>query len=86
MRPTFDETDILEYPSPTSQGDEYHESSRRERSPVLAWLGRLITPVPRLRMRRQDHCHPGAPQVETALDMLAREHPDIYLWVLARME
>jgi hypothetical protein len=85
MRPTLDETDILEYPSPASQGDESHESSRWERSCFLALLRRLFTPGPRLRTRRQDHCHPGARRVETPLDMLAREHPDVFLLVIGGM-
>ena len=82
MPPTLDDTHILEYPSPASQGDESHESSRRACSPVLAWLGRLFTPVPRLRPRRQECGVPGAPRFETPLDMLAREHLDIYLLVM----
>jgi hypothetical protein len=85
MSPMIDDTDILEYPSPASQGDECHESSRRERSPVLAWFGRLFTPVPRLQPRRQEHCVPGASRFETPLDILAREYPDIHLRVMSGM-
>ena len=85
MPPTLDAADILEYPSPASQGDECHESSRRERSSVLAWLGCLFTPVPRLRSRRQEYCAPGASRFATPLDILAREHPDLHLRVMAGM-
>jgi len=85
MPPTLDDTHILEYPSPASQGDESHESSRRACSPVLAWLGRLFTPVPRLRPRRQEYCAPGASRFETPLDILAREYPDLHLRVMAGM-
>ena len=83
MRPVIDETDILEYPSPALQGDACHESSRQEHSPVLACLRRLFTPVPRLRPRRQKCCIPGSPRFETPLDLLAREHSDIHLRVMA---
>ena len=85
MRPVIDETDILEYPSPALQGDACHESSRQERSPVLACLRRLFTPVPRLRPRRQACCVPEARRFETPLDILAREHPDVHLRVMAGM-
>ena len=83
MPPTLDDTDILEHPSPASQGDDCHESSRRACSPVLAWFGRLFTPVPRLRTRRQAYCAPGAPRFETPLDILAREYPDLHLRVMS---
>jgi hypothetical protein len=85
MRPVIDDIDILEHPSPAVPGDECYESSRRAYSPVFAWLGRLFTPVPRLRPRRQERYVPGVPRVETSLDILARDHPDIHLWVMARM-
>jgi hypothetical protein len=85
MRPVIDETDILEYPSPALQGDACHASSRQERSHVLALLRRLFTPVPRLRLRQQECCVPGAPRFETPLDILAREHPDVHLRVMAGM-
>ena len=85
MPPVIDDTDILEHPSPASQGNECHESSRWERSPILAWLSRLFTPVPRLRTRRQEHCALGAPRFETPLDILAREYPDLHLRVIAGM-
>jgi hypothetical protein len=58
-------------------------SSRRERSHVLEWLCRLLTPVPRLRPHRQAYGAPGTPRLETPLDILAREHPDIHLRVLS---
>ena len=57
-------------------------TSLRGRSRFLAFLRRLFTPVPRLRPRRQECCVPGAPRFETSLDMLAREHLDIYLLVM----
>ena len=85
MPPVLDDTDILEYPSPASQGDESHELSRRERSRLLAFLRRLFTPVPRLRACRQEYCATGAPRFETPLDFLAREYPDIHLRVMAGM-
>jgi hypothetical protein len=58
-------------------------ASRRERSRFLALLRCLITPAPRLRTRRQEHGVLSALRVETSLDMLAREYPDIHLWVMA---
>jgi hypothetical protein len=85
MRPVLDNTDILEHPSPTSQGNECHESAQRAGSPFLAWLGRLCTLVPRLRPRRQERCALGTPRFETPLDILAREHPDIHLRVMSGM-
>jgi hypothetical protein len=54
-------------------------------SRLQTFLHRLITLVPRLRPRRQDHCHSGEPRVETALDILARERPDTYLLVMGGM-
>jgi hypothetical protein len=83
MRSVINDTDILEHPSPALQGDACHESFRQERSHVLAWLRRLFTPVPRLRPRRQACCVPGVPRFDTPLDLLAREHPDIHLRVMA---
>jgi hypothetical protein len=83
MRPVLDETDILEHPFPALQDNECHESFRQERSHVLAWLRRLFPPVPRLRPRQPQCCVLGAPRFETPLDLLAREHPDIHLRVMA---
>jgi hypothetical protein len=57
----------------------------RGHSRLQTFLRRLITPVPRLRTRRQDHCHPGKPRFEAPLDVLAREHPDIHLRLMAGM-
>jgi hypothetical protein len=67
--------------SPTC--DELHAltTAPHERSHVMTLLRRLITPVPRLRTRRVA----GTPQVETALDVLAREHPDVHLRIMAAM-
>jgi hypothetical protein len=83
MRPVIDDTDILEHPSPVFQSDACYESSRGERSTVLAFLRHLFTPMPRLRPRRQECGVPGVPRFETPLDILAREHPDIHLRVMA---
>jgi hypothetical protein len=85
MRPTIDDPDILEYPSPASQGVECHELSRWERSHVLALFRRLFIPVPRLRPRRQEYGAPGTSRFETPLDILAREYPDIHLRVMSGM-
>ena len=82
--------DILEEHTALSpECDELHAlplglpTSPRGRSRFLTFLHHLITPVPRLRTRRQEHCAPGAPRFETALDILAREHPDIHLRVMS---
>jgi hypothetical protein len=83
MRPVIDDTDILEHPSHALQSDACHEPFRQERSPVLAFLRHLFPPVPRLQPRRQACCVPGAPRFETPLDILAREHPDVHLRVMA---
>jgi hypothetical protein len=90
MPPVLDDPNILaEYTilSPACNGREAlpraQPTSRRECSHVLAWLCRLITPVPRLRPHRQEYGAPGTPRVETGLDMLAREHPDIHLRVMS---
>ena len=58
-------------------------ASRRECPRFLALLRCLITPVPRLRTRQQEHGVPGTLRVETSLDMLAREYPDIHLQDMA---
>ena len=67
--------------SPTC--DELHAltTAPHERSYVMTLLRRLVTPMPRLWTRRVA----GTPQVETALDVLAREHPDVHLRILAGM-
>ena len=85
MPHVLENPDILEHPSPASQGDECRESSRRACSPVLAWFGRLFTPVPRLRRRRHEYGVPWASRFETPLDILAREYPDIHLRVMSGM-
>jgi hypothetical protein len=86
MPHVLEDHDVLEDDlvlSPTS--DELHAlplglpTAPRERSRLLTLLRRLITPVTRLRTRRVA----GTPQVETALDVLAREQPDIYLLVMS---
>jgi hypothetical protein len=78
----LEDPDVLEEDpvlSPTC--DELHAltTAPRERSHVMTFLRRLITSVSRLRTRRVV----GKPQVETALDVLAREQPDIYLLVMS---
>jgi hypothetical protein len=88
MPHVLEEPDVLEEDSVVSPTcDELHAlpTAPRERTPVMTFLRRLITPVPKLRMRRQDCCVARAPQVETALDVLAREHPDIHLRLMAGM-
>ena len=90
MPHVIDDTDIEEYSSPTAEYDALYERSRvvpsrRGRSRFLAFLRRLFTPVPRLKPRRKVCCIPGAPRFETALDVLAREHPDIHLRLMAGM-
>jgi hypothetical protein len=77
MPHVLEDHDVLEDDlvlSPTC--DELHAltTAPRERSRLLTLLRRLITPVTRLRTRRVA----GTPQIETALDVLAREQPDIY--------
>jgi hypothetical protein len=90
MPPVLDDPNILEAPAILSPACNEREalpraqpSSRRKRSRVLGWLRRLITPVPRLRPPRQAYGAPGTPRVETTLDILAREHPDIHLRVMS---
>jgi hypothetical protein len=72
--PTCDEHETLPSALPSYQ---------QERSPVLAWLGRLFTPLPRPRPRRQGDCALGTRRFETPLDVLAREYPDLHLWVIS---
>jgi hypothetical protein len=89
MPHVLDETDILEYPSASSAGEARHVLSRglptsaRRHSRFLTFLRCLFVPAPRLRTRSQAHCSPRAPRFETSLDILAREHPDSHLWVMA---
>ena len=74
LSPACDELQTLPLGLPTAP----HGRSR-----FLTFLRRLFTPVPRLQTRRQEHCAPGAPRFETALDILAREYPDIHLRVMS---
>jgi len=76
LSPACDELQTLPLELPTSL---------RGRSRFLAFLRRLFTPVPRLRTRRQECCVSRAPRFETSLDILAREHPDIHLRIMAGM-
>jgi len=91
MPRVLEDTDILEHPSPSAASDTLHAlplglpTAPRGRSRLQTFLRRLFTPVPRLRPRRQECCVPGAPRFETPLDMLAREHLDIYLLVMGGM-
>ena len=87
----LDDTDILEEHTTLSPAcDELHAlplglpTSPRGRSRFLAFLRCLFTPVPRLRTRRQEYCA-LVHRFETPLDILAREHPDIHLRVMAGM-
>ncbi|HEY7491384.1 MAG TPA: hypothetical protein VIH59_09790 [Candidatus Tectomicrobia bacterium] len=88
MPRVLEDTDILEYPSSSPADDTFHvlppgmRTSPRECSCFLTFLSRLLTPVSRLRPRRQECGVPGTPRFETPLDMLAREHFDIYLLVM----
>jgi hypothetical protein len=90
MPPVLEDPDILEEHTALSpECDELHAlplglpTAPRGRSRFLTLLRRLITPVPRLRTRRQECCVPGAPRFEVPLDILAREHPDIHLRVMS---
>ena len=83
MPPVLDTPEILDNPIPASHGDVHPGPSRRERPPVLAWLGRLFSPVPRRRGRQQAGGVPGASRFETPLDRLAREHPALHLQGMA---
>jgi hypothetical protein len=88
MPHVLEDPDVLEEDttlSPTC--DELHvlTTAPCERSHVMTLLRRLMTPVSRLRPRRQVCCVAGTPRVETALDVLAREHPDIHLRLMAGM-
>jgi len=84
MPHVLEDPDVLEDDpvlSPTYDALHALTTAPRERSHVLTLLRWLITPVPRLRTRRVA----GTPQIETALDVLAREHPDIHLRLMAGM-
>ena len=88
----LDDTDILEEHTTLSPAcDELHalplglSTSPRGRSRFLAFLRRLLTPAPRLRTRRQKHCALGVHRFETPHDILAREHPDLHLRIMAGM-
>ena len=89
MPHVLDDPDILEYPSASSAYDELPglplglPTSVRGRTRFLTFLRRLIAPAPRLRACPQEHCTPGAPRVETFLNILAREYPDSHLQVMA---
>jgi hypothetical protein len=72
LLPTCDERETLPQRLPACP---------QERSPVLAWLGRLFLPVPR--PRRQAYGVPVTSQFVAPLDILARDYPDIHLWIMA---
>jgi hypothetical protein len=85
MPHVLEDLDVLEEDpvlSPTC--DELHAltTAPHERSHVMTLLRRLITSVPRLRMRRQECGVSGARRFEAPLDKLAREQLDIYLLVM----
>jgi hypothetical protein len=90
MSPALDAPNTLEKPlapSPTGAALETLPRARpscpRERSPLLAWLGCVFMPVPRLRPRQQEACTLGTRRFEAPLDILAREHPAIHLRVMS---
>jgi hypothetical protein len=92
MPPVLEDPDILEeHIALSPEYDALHAlplvlpSPWRKCSRLLALLRRLITPVPRLRPRRQEYCAPGASRFEAPLDILAREYPDIHLRVMSGM-
>ena len=76
LSPECDTPDTLPLGLPTSP---------RERSHFLTFLRRLITPRRRPRICQQGYCAPRAPRFEMPLDILAREHPDLHLRVMAGM-
>jgi hypothetical protein len=80
MPHVLEDPDVLEEHTTTlsPEYDELH-ALPHERSHVMTVLRRLFTPVPRLRTPRKACGVAGTPRVETALDVLAREHPDIHL-------
>jgi hypothetical protein len=85
MPHVLEEPDVLEEDPVLSPTCDELYAAPRERSSIRAWLRRLRTPVPRLRTRRQVCSTAGTPRFETALDVLAREHPDVHLRVMAGM-
>ena len=55
------------------------------RFPLLAFFRSLFTPALRPRTRPQGACAVGTPRCETALDILAREYPDLHLRIMSVM-
>ena len=74
--------DLWENPSPTA-ACATAELLPRVRFPLLAALRTLFTPALRLRTRPQGVCAWETPRCETALDLLAREHPDLHLRLMS---
>jgi hypothetical protein len=86
MPHVLEDPDVLEEDTTLSPACDELYAAPRGHSHVMTLLRRLVPPVPRRRPRRKECCVAGAPWVETALDVLAREHPDIHLRVVAGME
>lgn len=82
MLHVMDDTETLEHAAAPA-GDKTHARTRalpppRGRFPLLAAVGRLFTALWR-RCPQEPHGVRGSQQFELPLDILAREHPDIYL-------
>ncbi|HEY7494479.1 MAG TPA: hypothetical protein VIH59_25685 [Candidatus Tectomicrobia bacterium] len=81
MPHVIEDPEILTHPSPAATGDA--PRARRACPRFLALFQHLITPPPGLQTRQQEHNPPGAPQFETPLDLLARRHPNLHLWLMS---
>ena len=91
MPHVLDDTDTLAPTSPSAAGDALRRQPRglpalrRAWPRFLALFQHLLTPPPRLQTRQQEHSTPGAPRFETPLDLLARHHPSLHLWLMSGM-
>jgi hypothetical protein len=86
MPHVLNDIDILEHPA--LECDERHTlplvlpTPRRERSRFLALFRRLFSPRRRSRTYQEGYA-PSASRFQTPLDILAQEHPDLYLRILS---
>jgi hypothetical protein len=89
MPDVLDDTDILDHSSPSSAGNALHTGPhrwptvRREYARFLALFQHLCTPAPELQLHQQGHGTSGASPFETPLDLLARHHPSLHLWLMS---
>jgi hypothetical protein len=85
MPHVIDDTDMLEHATSTPDYDTVQAlplvlpSARRGRSTLRASLRSLFTSIRRVRLYRQQPAVSGMQQFELPMDILARQHPDLYL-------